>query len=83
MNEPTRNFKPGDRVRKTGGATGTVATIPFYYERAQGHPFTGWAVIIEPDEDPYIALTRIERGRKPSREYARLEGLVFVSDSLE
>jgi hypothetical protein len=52
MTEPMSSLKPGDRVRKLDGTTATVATAPRYYEREQGHPFTGWAVVIEPAENP-------------------------------
>ncbi len=58
----------------------TVATAPMYYEGHRATPFTGWAVTIEPDEDPNIVLTRIERGLGPSLEFARLKGLTLISD---
>jgi hypothetical protein len=54
-------LKPGDRVRKSDGTTATVVTAPRYYERANGHPFTGWAVLIDPDEAPDVSLTRVEK----------------------
>ncbi len=74
-----RDFRPGDRVRKPNGTTATVATTPMYYERAQGYPFTGWGVTIEPDEDPQISLTRTERGLGPLTELALVENLTLIS----
>ena len=76
-------LKPGDRVRKPDGTTATVATSPMYYEQAKGHLFTGWAVEIELDEPPEVSLARVERGFKPSREFALLERLTLIADHPE
>ena len=73
VTEPMRSLKPGDRVRKSDGTTATVTTAPAYYdERTQGYPFTGWAVEIEPDEDPETTHIRIERGIGPYKELVLL-----------
>jgi hypothetical protein len=52
-----------------------------YYERAKGHPFTGWGLEIEPDEAPEASLTRVERGLGAGREYALLERLTLIPDA--
>ena len=83
MTEPMRGLKPGDRVRKSDGTVATVVTVPAYYEREQGHPFTGWAVEIEPDEDPETSLIRIERGIEPYKEFVLLERLTLISNCPE
>jgi hypothetical protein len=74
-------LKPGDRVRKSVGTPATVVTAPMYYERAKGHPFTGWGLEIEPDEAPEASLTRVERGLGAGREYALLERLTLIPDA--
>jgi hypothetical protein len=80
LGEASGAFKPGDRVRKQDGTTATVVEAPRYYDRADGDPFTGWAVLIEPDLHPGLELTRIERGLPPIQEYARVERLALISD---
>ena len=73
-------LKPGDRVRKPDGTKATVVTAAAYYDRAEGFPFTGWAVEIEPDEAPEASLARVERGLGSHREYALLERLTLMAD---
>jgi hypothetical protein len=75
------DFKPGDRVRKPDGSTGTVVEPPMYYEAGKGYAFTGWAVVVELDDDPHLVLTRIERGLSPGRrDFVRLDYLIHIAD---
>ena len=81
MEERSGDFKRGDRVRKPDGTTGTIVEPPAYYDAAQGYPFTGWAVVVELDDDPHLFQTRIERGLSPGRrEFARLDYLIHIAD---
>ena len=81
MGERSGDFKPGDRVRMPDGTTGTVVEPPAYYDAAQGYPFTGWAAVVELDDDPHLFRTRIERGLAPGRrEFVRLDYLIHIAD---
>jgi len=48
-------FRPGDRVRWSGGKTGTVLSEPRQCDYARGDPFTGVGVEVMPDKSIYGA----------------------------
>jgi hypothetical protein len=49
------SFRPGDRVRWSGGKTGTVLSEPRQCDYARGDPFTGIGVEVMPDKSIYGA----------------------------
>ena len=49
------SFRPGDRVRWSGGKTGTVLSEPRRCDYARGDPFTGVGVEVMPDKSIYGA----------------------------
>jgi hypothetical protein len=81
MREHSGDYNLGDRVRTRSGITGTVVEPPSYYDRSEGYPYTGWAVVVEEDADPDITLTRIERGLSPgSRHLVAIGGLTRIAE---
>jgi preprotein translocase subunit YajC len=69
MDEHSRAFKVGDRVRTATGLTGTVVKPPRRYETAKGDSFTGWGVVVEEDTPADLTLTRIERELSPGSQH--------------
>ena len=49
LSEARSRLKRGDTVRLPDGSTGKVLNTPTHYDRADGHPFTGWGVQVQPD----------------------------------
>ena len=49
LSEARSRLKRGDTVRLADGSTGKVLNTPTHYDRADGHPFTGWGVQVQPD----------------------------------
>ena len=49
LSKARSRLKRGDKARLADGSTGKVLNTPTHYDRADGHPFTGWGVQVQPD----------------------------------
>jgi hypothetical protein len=60
LSKARSRLKRGDTVRLPDGSTGKVLNTPTHYDRADGYPFTGWRVQVQPDDGNSSSGIRLE-----------------------